>query len=607
MKRYFAAGIIVILFTGFAFFTFCKQSYTPVLKLINPVTIQVDINNNGIIDDNETLCVPDTEAFSLDYKEKAPDFAKDLNLSINEIISLGYMADNYASSLLISKPVKVKLTGQMTPQCKFADIYINEKNYSDILVNSGYAAKNGKYIKERFDENLDAARNLKLVIYNIKSGKYHKLDCEYGLKSSEYSIIPEKQLPKDAKPCKFCHVQKQPVKKKTTPAQIAADTHKAPNAVVTDGDIKLILTDFTKKLKPDRNCYTQACLTLLDEINNTKNSIDIAVYGMDVIPKIYTALENAKSRGVKIRMVYDKSTSPDTDYYKETGNILKITDEHTCDYLAGKPSYTNQLMHNKFFIFDNKTVFTGSTNISGTGMSDYNANVIVLLNSPDIAKLYTAEFEQMLSGKFHELKLKPALSDNFEISGTKIGVYFSPYDKASSKIIPIINNAKRYIYIPAFLITHNEISNALIKAKQRNVDVKIIIDANNTSTRNTKHALLRQNKIPLKTENYAGKMHSKSMIIDDKYVITGSMNFSNSGENRNDENLLIIENEKLAKEYKAYFIYLWTKIPDIYLTRNARAEGPESIGACYDGIDNDFDGLIDMRDPGCKSSNYINQ
>ena len=46
---------------------------------------------------------------------------------------------------------------------------------------------------------------------------------------------------------------------------------------------------------------------------------------------------------------------------------------------------------------------------------------------------------------------------------------------------------------------------------------------------------MRNAKIPVKVENYAGKVHSKSIIIDDKYIVAGSMNFSNSGENRNDE------------------------------------------------------------------------
>lgn len=596
MKKYISIGIIIILFCAFAIFIYCKNTYTPVLNLINPVSIQVDMNNNGIINDNETFCIPDLESFSLEQKEHAPDFAKEYNLSVKDIISLGYMADNYASGLLISKPVKVKLTGNKTPECRFAEIYINDEKYSDLLVKSGYAARNGDYSKEKFQENIKLAQNLKLAIYNIKSGKYHTTDCKYGLLSSDYSIIPEGQLPKDATPCKFCHVERKSPKAAKSHANIVTQQ----KLQISNGDIKLILQDFTQKLKPDRDCDTVSCLALLDEINNAKNSIDIAVYGMDVIPKIYNALQNAKQRDVKIRIVYDKSSSSETDYYTETEKILLLADEYNSDYIADKPAYTNKLMHNKFLIFDNKKVLTGSMNISATGLSDYNANAVVIINSEDIAKLYTAEFEQMLSGKFHELKVKPDLPDKFMLGDTKISVYFSPYDKISEKIIPHIANAREYIYIPAFLITHKGLADALMQAKQKNVDVKIIIDANSVTTRNTKHEQLRRSNIPLKTENYAGKMHSKSIIIDDKYIITGSMNFSNSGETKNDENILIIENPEFAKEYKSYFMYLWTKIPDIYLTRNAKAEGKDSIGSCYDGIDNDFDGYIDGNDPGCK-------
>ena len=112
--------------------------------------------------------------------------------------------------------------------------------------------------------------------------------------------------------------------------------------------------------------------------------------------------------------------------------------------------------------------------------------------------------------------------------------------------------------------------------------------------------ILRENKIPLKTENYAGKLHSKSMIIDDEYIILGSMNFSNSGENKNDENTVVISNAELSKHYKEFFMYLWNKIPDTYLTQNARPESKDSVGSCSDGIDNDFDGLIDSADTSCK-------
>lgn len=140
----------------------------------------------------------------------------------------------------------------------------------------------------------------------------------------------------------------------------------------------------------------------------------------------------------------------------------------------------------------------------------------------------------------------------------------------------------------------------MINAKKRGVDVKIIIDALNASNKYSKHQILRDNGIQVKTENYAGKMHSKSMIVDDEYVLIGSMNFSFSGENKNDENLIVIKDELAAKFYKNFFLYQWNKIDNKWLKFNAKAESKDSIGSCEDGIDNNYDNLTDTDDPACR-------
>jgi hypothetical protein len=59
--------------------------------------------------------------------------------------------------------------------------------------------------------------------------------------------------------------------------------------------------------------------------------------------------------------------------------------------------------------------------------------------------------------------------------------------------------------------------------------------------------------------------------------------------------------EKLAKSFKAEFLRLWASIPEKYLTQTPKAESPESIGSCFDGVDNDHDGKIDLDDPDCKA------
>lgn len=61
--------------------------------------------------------------------------------------------------------------------------------------------------------------------------------------------------------------------------------------------------------------------------------------------------------------------------------------------------------------------------------------------------------------------------------------------------------------------------------------------------------------IRISSNNYI--MHNKFAIIDDKIVITGSYNWTASASERNDENLLIIHDEDIAKIYTDKFEDYW--------------------------------------------------
>jgi phosphatidylserine/phosphatidylglycerophosphate/cardiolipin synthase-like enzyme len=50
-----------------------------------------------------------------------------------------------------------------------------------------------------------------------------------------------------------------------------------------------------------------------------------------------------------------------------------------------------------------------------------------------------------------------------------------------------------------------------------------------------------------------GLMHHKVFIIDEQIVVTGSYNFSRSAEERNDENILVIYNTDIAREFLKEF------------------------------------------------------
>lgn len=573
MKKIIPILLILFMFLGFWLFDIKRKAEVNVLKITKANEIQIDLNSNGKYDSGENICLSEN-VFTSDLSINQDMLAKEAGIETIDAIKLGYLTDNFADEILTDKKVKVKLLGKQNQNCQFADIFINNESYKNKLINSGFVINS-----PNFQKQLDNAQKLELVILNHKSNKYHKLDCEYGLAAHDVIVIPQKYLQKDAIPCKFCHTEK----------KSSYASEKTYPTIISRGNIKMYLTDFTRKLKPDLNCSEAVCKEVLKQINNSKSSIDMALYGWDNVPDIYNALLSAKNRGVKIRLVYDNSK---TSYYPDTKMLINLAQEKSGDDIKS-------LMHNKFMIIDNKVVITGSMNFSKTGLSGFNSNAVFIIDSGEIAKIYEDEFGQMLNGKFHGLKTSH--KNNFNLSGIKIGIFFSPTDKTIvNNIIPLIENAQNYIYIPAFIITHDNMSRALINAKQRGVDVKLIIDATNVNSAKSKVKALRTAGIPVKVENYAGKIHSKSIIIDDKYIIAGSMNFTNSGENKNDENSLIIEDSKLAKHYRGFFEYLWNKIPEKYLTQNPSAEGKYSIGSCSDGIDNDYDGKFDMDDETCK-------
>ena len=60
---------------------------------------------------------------------------------------------------------------------------------------------------------------------------------------------------------------------------------------------------------------------------------------------------------------------------------------------------------------------------------------------------------------------------------------------------------------------------------------------------------LLANGIPVLIDKKPAIAHNKVMIIDESEVITGSFNFSDNAQFHNAENLLVINDKALAKEY----------------------------------------------------------
>jgi phospholipase D len=100
----------------------------------------------------------------------------------------------------------------------------------------------------------------------------------------------------------------------------------------------------------------------------------------------------------------------------------------------------------------------------------------------------------------------------------------------------------------AYSFSAEGVAQALIKAYQRGVDVKVILDRSQLGNR-SKRVMLEQAGIPVLIDTGVAIAHNKVMIFDGQRVITGSYNYSEGAESRNAENLVIIDNKEVAAAY----------------------------------------------------------
>jgi len=544
-----------------------------ILAVQSPSKVIVDLNKNVQIDDDETVNI-----FGI------KDFEYNNNIITNaQTLYINYLFSKWAKRNLNNKFADFSLKNNDY------ELKISGNDYSKSVLNQSFALPNIEenkqyFSKKNLSKKLEPIDKDNLVLINKANRKLHRLDCKYARLAHNFAIIPLNIAQANGfKPCNYCHSHRKN-------HSIQFDNLIPPPPFIKTSDIEVFFIDSSNTNKPDTSCSQLACRTLLKEINSAKDSIDIAIYGIEAQPKLLNAIVNAQNRNVKIRLITDVDAN-NGSYYKDN----KVLISKIKDNITDKNSSPKYIMHNKFLIFDNKKVWTGSSNLTSTDFSNFNTNYNILTSSPRIVNTYINDFESLYSGAFH-------ISKNTKVpQQLPIAAYFSPQDEIiKSKIIPLINSSTSYVYMPIFYLTHKELTSSLIEAKKRGVDVKIIIDATNAHAKYTVHKLLRASGIPVKTENKAGKLHSKLIVIDDKYSIIGSMNFTKSGEKYNDENVIIIENPEIAKYIKSTFIYLWKSIPDKYMTFDPYAESKTSIGSCSDGIDNDFDGKIDKEEEFCK-------
>ena len=267
---------------------------------------------------------------------------------------------------------------------------------------------------------------------------------------------------------------------------------------------------------------------ILDEIihliSSSEKSIYLASYSIDC-KDVVESLNYLNERGIEIEVLID-----DNSISRAFSAGINF------DIASDNSSY---LQHAKFIIIDEKIVIVGTGNFTNGGLIE-DSNSFLIFRDEKIAKIFLEIFSNIKN-------------DNSNILYRERGFNFFllPSEEAKDIILKNVLRSKKSIYFMIYAFTDEDFMAAFKIAQSSGVEIRGIVDDWNYDS---KLIEFFDDKIIINNNEWL--VHDKTIIIDEKYIITGSPNFSKNGWLKNNEVELFFESEVMAKKYINHFNYI---------------------------------------------------
>ena len=156
------------------------------------------------------------------------------------------------------------------------------------------------------------------------------------------------------------------------------------------------------------------------------------------------------------------------------------------------------------------------------------------------------------------------------------GLWFSPRGGCEAALDAAIGSAKVSCLVQDYALADPNIEAALVSARQRGVDVEVILDSRWNKGDAKGMDVLLSGGVPVFLDAAHAIAHNKITIVDDQIVMTGSFNYTSSAENRNAENLIELDSKELADRYTANW--------QVHRAHSVPAPMPATAGTISGGI-----------------------
>ena len=221
-------------------------------------------------------------------------------------------------------------------------------------------------------------------------------------------------------------------------------------------------------------------------------------------------------------------------------------------------------------------------------MSDFDHILKETLASGRVAKQERAELAKMLAHFSNDRKALSAFRDQaFELAREKLPkehhitlnwleiimktvlgqttlpaptapvVCFSPGEDCRQEIVSQIRKAEQTIDICVFTITDNAIANPIIDAHRQGKTVRIISDNDKSEDLGSDIERMARAGIAVRMDTTSKHMHHKFAIFDNRRLLTGSYNWTRAAAAENEENLVVLRDDRAVAAFSEEFERLW--------------------------------------------------
>ena len=319
-----------------------------------------------------------------------------------------------------------------------------------------------------------------------------------------------------------------------------------------------------------------------DLIDGATQTIDVGMYSVSTGGPIWDALKRATARGVRVRMILNGARG------SSKATALENIGVHVFD--------VTRTLHEKFALIDagiwyRRKLVNGSANWSTGAETRYSENTVVFGNHFHLFYAFQQEFNDLLSvaipvsAEAAQNAAPVALNRPSSSVRRYERAVFSSQNQGTStyviadEITAAMRRAERSILIDVAHFNSERIAQALIEVHRQKpaVKIEVLVDLGEYADGKSRAKDLEAAGIEVRYKTYSLSFyhprtqlqHHKSMMVDERELITGSYNWSDTAEHSNYENVIVIQghvrrNKALVAAFVDEHRALWDQNRDRY-------------------------------------------